>query len=185
MQRLPLCLNVTAVESGMFLFFGGLCLTTLLGWLKMPFLHIPLDTVSGRARTGSAVRFSTTPEGSVLQWLSHRILFDTQEATWGEEIYFFLLLIIVPYLLMPFFFLILHHALIGRVPQTAGHWAQLAWRISKEVAFIVGLKVTHLHHFPKIVPHTNAEGLWTCCVEALGLLWLWMIPCVLAVIWNN
>lgn len=33
-------------------------------------------------------RFSAIPSRSVLQYLCHRILFDMQEATWGENIYF-------------------------------------------------------------------------------------------------
>lgn len=63
-------------------------------------------------------------------------------------------------------------------PHRQGPTVLPVWRISKEVAFIAGLNVTHL-------PHTVAEGLWTCNMKVLGLLCFWMIPCVLAVIWNN
>lgn len=120
---MPLYLKVTSVETGVFLLFGGIFLTTLLGWFKMPFLHTLLETVAGGARAGGAVRFSTTPSGCALQYLSHRILFDTQEATWGEEIHSFPLTYHCALSINAFFFpLILHHALIGRAPQTGGHW---------------------------------------------------------------
>lgn len=94
-----------------------------------------------------------------------------QEATWGENIYFLSLTYHCALSFNAFFSLMLHCALIGRALQTAGHWATVlpVRRMYREVTFTFGLCVTSLHHFAKTLPHHVAD-LWTCNVQALGLL---------------
>lgn len=102
--------------SGVCFYSLGFFSYHLLGWLKKPFFHTNLETVSCRARTG----FQLYHQGVFCNTLVTEFCSTCRKLLGEKRFIFYLLLTTVHYLLMPFFPLILHS---GRAPQTAGHWA--------------------------------------------------------------